>query len=325
MKTKKHSKNQKPLCLVTGGAGFIGSNIVDGLLSRGYRVRVLDNLSTGKRENLAHVRSQIDFIRGDLRNDKDIRKAIQGVSYVFHLAAIASVPQSVAQPMETHAVNVTGTLKLLWASRAAGVKRFIFTSSSAAYGETDKFPTNEEDPLRPESPYAASKIMGEYYCRMFSKLYGVETVALRYFNIYGPRQNPKSRYANVIPIFIRCLLEGISPEVHWDGNQSRDFCHVTDVVSANLLAMTRSGISGEVFNIGTHSEASINDVLNGIKAFLGIKKIRVLHKPKREGDVRRTFADISRARKILGYRPAIPFQAGLKNTIAWFLKHPERL
>ncbi|HOW58214.1 MAG TPA: SDR family oxidoreductase [Candidatus Omnitrophota bacterium] len=319
------SKNQKTLCLVTGGAGFIGSHIVEGLVSKGYPVRVLDNLSTGKEENLEHVRSRIDFIHGDLRNDKDIQKSVQGVACIFHLGAIASVPQSVAQPMETHEVNVTGTLKLLWEGRKAGVKRFIFTSSSAAYGETDKFPTREEDPLRPESPYAISKIMGEYYCRMFTKLFGFETVMLRYFNIYGPRQNPKSRYANVIPVFIKCLRLGVSPEIHWDGKQTRDFCHVADVVAANLFAMKKPGISGEAFNIGTHSETSIHDCLKGIRQFLGAKKIPVIHKPKREGDVRRTFADITKARRMLGYRPRISFIAGLKNTINWFLEHPERL
>ena len=326
MMTKKSEKGKlKTLCLVTGGAGFIGSNLVDGLLAKGYRVRVLDNLSTGKKENLEHVLSRIEFVRGDLCRDRDISRAVKGVSYVFHLAAIASVPQSMAQPMETHETNVTGTLKLLKESQKAGVKRFIFTSSSAAYGETHRFPTKEEDPLRPESPYAVSKIMGEYYCRMFSQMFGLETVSLRYFNIYGPRQNPKSRYANVIPIFIKCLLEGVPPEVHWDGKQSRDFCHVADVAAANLLAMKRPGISGEVFNVGTHTEANLLDCLKIIQKSLRIKKFQVIHKPKREGDVRRTFADIRKSRRLLGYDPKVTFEKGLKSTIAWFLKHPERL
>lgn len=319
------SMKKQPLCLVTGGAGFIGSNLADALLSRGFRVRVLDNLSTGKWENLAQAGSKIEFLRGDLRNDRLLQKAVRGVRYVFHLAAIASVPQSVAQPADTHEVNVTGTFRLLQASRKAGVKRFIFTSSSAIYGETDKFPSTEEDLPRPESPYAASKIMGEYYCRNFSQLFGLETVALRYFNVYGPRQNPKSRYANVIPIFLKCILEGDTPEVHWDGKQSRDFVHVDDVVAANLLAMKKNGISGEVFNIGSHSEARIIDCLTGIRNILGIKKLKVRYAPKRAGDVRRTFADVSKARRLLGFRPAVPFKEGLRRTVEWFLKNADRL
>lgn len=316
---------KKPLCLVTGGAGFIGSNLVDGLLAKGYRVRVLDNLSTGKKENLAPVLSRIDFIKGDLRNDKHVQKAVRGAAFVFHLGAIASVPQSVVQPVETHEVNVTGTFKLLDASRKAGVRRFVFTSSSATYGETDEFPTSEEDPFRPESPYGVSKAMGELYCKVFSKTYGLETVSLRYFNVFGPRQNPRSHYANVIPIFIKCFLEGIPPEVHWDGKQSRDFVYVDDVVTANILAMTRSGISGESFNIGTRSEARVIDCLKGIQKILGNTKLKAVYKPKRPGDVRRTFADITKARRMLGYKPAMTFTQGLKKTVEWFLKHPERL
>jgi UDP-glucose 4-epimerase len=241
------------------------------------------------------------------------------------MAAIPSVPQSVAQPVETHEVNVTGTLKLLEASRKAGVKRFMFTSSSSIYGETKKFPSGEKDLPRPTSPYAASKIMGEYYCRNYSELYGLETVALRYFNVYGPRQNPKSRYANVIPIFLKCLLGGVSPEVHWDGKQSRDFIYVDDVVAANLLAMKKPGVSGEVFNIGAHSEARVIDCLTGIKKILGLKKVKIRYTPKRDGDVRRTSADISKARRLLGYQPGVSFKDGLRRTVDWFLKNAGRL
>ena len=316
---------KKPLCLVTGGAGFIGSNLVDGLLSKGFRVRVLDNLSTGKRENLAHVCPRIEFIKGDLRSDKDVKKAVRGARYVFHMGAISNVPQSVDQPLVTHEVNVTGTFRLLQASREAGVKRFIFTSSSSIYGETDKFSSNEKDLPRPESPYAASKIIGEYYCRNFSALYGLETVALRYFNVFGPRQNPKSRYACVIPIFLKCFLDEIPPEVHWDGKQSRDFVHVDDVVAANLLAMKTPGISGEAFNIGSHSEARVIDCLTGIQKILGLKKVKIVHTPKRVSDIRRTFADITKAKRLLGYWPSVPFAEGLRKTVAWFLKNPDRL
>ena len=316
---------KKQLCLVTGGAGFIGSNLVDGLLSQGYRVRVLDNLSTGKKDNLAKAWSEIDFLKGDLRCEKDIQKAVRKVSYVFHMGAIANVPQSVEQPFVTHEVNVTGTFRLLQASREAGVKRFVFTSSSSIYGETNKFPTTEEDLPRPESPYAASKIMGEYYCRNFSTLYGLETVMLRYFNVFGPRQNPKSRYACVIPIFLKCFLEKVPVQVHWDGKQSRDFVYVNDVVAANLLAMKKGGISGEAFNIGSHSEARVIDCLTGIQKILGVKRAKVHHTPKRAGDVRRTFADIGKAKRLLGFRPSVSFSTGLHKTVAWFLKNPDRL
>ncbi|HOW88308.1 MAG TPA: SDR family NAD(P)-dependent oxidoreductase, partial [Candidatus Omnitrophota bacterium] len=276
---------KKEICLVTGGAGFIGSNLAEGLLRRGFRVRVLDNLSTGKRENLAHMLSRIEFIKGDIRDERKLRQALHGVSYVFHLAAIASVPESVAEPRKTHDINVTATSRLLEASLKAKVKRFVFTSSSSVYGETDKFPSTEEDLPRPESPYAASKVMGEYYCRNFSKLYGLETVSLRYFNVFGPRQNPRSRYANVIPIFLKKILDHEPPEVHWDGKQSRDFVYVDDVVAANLLAMKRPGIAGEAFNIGSHSEARVIDCLRGIQQVLGVKKVKVRHTPKRAGDV----------------------------------------
>ncbi len=316
---------KNPLCLVTGGAGFIGSSLVDALLSRGFRVRVLDNLSTGKKENLVEALSRIDFIQGDLRNDKDVKRAVRGVHYVFHMGAISNVPQSVDQPLVTHEVNVTGTFRLLQASRDAGVKRFIFTSSSSVYGETEKFPSNEEDLPRPESPYAASKIMGEYYCKNFSELYGLETVSLRYFNVFGPRQNPKSRYACVIPIFLKCFLDGVPPEVHWDGKQSRDFVYVEDVVDANMLAMKKPGVSGEVFNIGSHAEARVIDCLAGIQKILGVKKVKARYTPKRAGDVRRTFADITKAKRLLGFRPSVPFAGGLRKTVAWFVKHPERL
>lgn len=316
---------KKELCLVTGGAGFIGSNLADALVSKGFPVRVIDNFSTGKLENLGQSLPSIELIRGDLRNGKDLAKAVRGAAYVFHMGAISNVPQSVEQPLVTHEVNVMGTFRLLQASRKAGVKRFIFTSSSSIYGETNKFPSTEDDLPRPESPYAASKIMGEYDCRNFSKWYGLETVALRYFNVYGPRQNPQSRYACVIPIFLKCILDGVPVEVHWDGKQSRDFVYIDDVVTANLLAMKRSGISGDVFNIGSHSEVRVLDCLSGIQKILGLKKVKVRHTPKREGDVRRTFADISKARRLLGYRPGVSFHEGLRRTVHWFLKNADRL
>ncbi len=315
----------KTLCLVTGGAGFIGSNLTDALVSKGFRVRVLDNFSSGKLENLENVLRKIDLIKGDLRREKDIQKSVKGVSYIFHMGAIANVPQSVQDPETTHDVNVTGTFKLLCTAKKAKVRRVIFTSSSAIYGETNIFPSTEKQLPMPESPYAASKIMGEYYCKNFSSLYGLETVCLRYFNVYGPRQNPKSRYACVIPIFLKSVLEGEPVQIHWDGLQSRDFVHVSDVVSANILAMTRRGVSGKSFNIGTHYEARVIDCLRGIQETLKLKRVETVYTPKREGDVRRTFADITKAKKLLGFKPKTAFEKGLQETVKWFLVNSDRL
>ena len=313
-------RSHRPLCLVTGGAGFIGSHIVDGLLDQGCRVRVLDNLSTGKPTHLKHVLSQIDWMKGDLRSDKDVQKAVRGADYVFHTGAVRAVLRSVDNPLETNEVNVTGTLRLLTASRDAGVKRLIFSSSSSVYGETKKFPGEETDPMNPESPYAASKAMGEYYCRIFSTLYRLETVCLRYFNVFGPRQNPESRYSAVIPIFIDCLLKKKAPEIHWDGRQSRDFSYVDNVVHGNLLARRARGVSGQVFNIACHEEYSVLDILQYLERLLGIRSVKPIFKPKRPGDVRRTFADIRKAKRLLGFKVQTRFPEGLKKTVAWFLE-----
>ncbi len=310
---------KKPFCLVTGGAGFIGSHLVENLLREGFRVRVLDNLSTGKKANLAAFLSQIDWVRGDLRKEADVRRAVKGIDYVFHAAASRAVVRSVEAPLETHDVNVTGTLRLLLAARDAGVKRLIFSSSCSVYGDTQKLPCRENDLVSPESPYGASKLMGEHYCRMISSLYGLETVSLRYFNVYGPRQHPESRYSMVIPIFIQRLMQGKRPEVHWDGKQSRDFVYVGDVVKANLLAMKKPNISGEVFNIASREEYSVLGVLDQIRKNLPVKAKPPVFGPKRPGDVRRTSADIQKAGKMLGYRPGTPFKEGLRKTVAWFL------
>ena len=311
---------QEMNCLVTGGAGFIGSNVVDALLAEGHSVRVLDNLSTGKRENLAHVRAQIEFIEGDLRDKETVRRAVRGVDYVFHIAALRAVLRSVEDPTETNDVNVTGTLNLLLAAREFGVKRVIFSSSSSVYGETEMFPLKETALPNPQSPYAASKIMGEYYCRIFTKLYGLETVALRYFNVFGPRQNPESKYSAVIPIFIDCLLKGQAPEIHWDGKQSRDFSYVDNVIEGNLRAAVAPGVAGEVFNIACHEEFSVLDIFNHLKDILKIQEVVPTFKPKRAGDVRRTFADISKAEKLLGFKVQTRFPEGLEKTVEWFLE-----
>ncbi|MBI3313340.1 MAG: SDR family oxidoreductase [Candidatus Omnitrophica bacterium] len=306
-------------CLVTGGAGFIGSHVVEGLLKKRYAVHVFDNLSTGKASNLDSFRGDLNLIKGDLRRDSDLRKAVKGIDYIFHLAANRAVLRSVDNPLETNEVNVTGTLRLLVAARDAKIKRLIFTSSSSIYGNTHKFPSLEGDTPDPQSPYAASKIMGEYYCKQFTSLYGLSTVSLRYFNVFGPRQNPESRYSAVIPLFIDCLLKRKSPEVHWDGKQSRDFSYVDNVVHGNLLAMAKPGISGHVFNVACHEEYSVLDILNALKKILNIHEVKPVFLPKRAGDVRRTYADIHKAKKLLGFKVQTRFFEGLEKTVAWFL------
>ncbi len=316
---------KKRVCLVTGGAGFIGSHITDALLRKGYRVRVLDNFSRGKMENLSDSIRSIDLVRGDIRCLKTVKKMMKGTDYVFHLAAIASVPQSCEDPEETHEVNVRGTLNVLLAARDAKIKRVVFTSSSAIYGDTKNFPTSEQERPMPESPYAASKMMGEYYCRNFTALYGLETVALRYFNVFGPRQDPKSQYSNVIPIFIRQIKLGNPVMVHWDGRQSRDFVYIENVVNANLIAMDHPLAKGESFNIGCREEKNILGIVRELRKCMGIKSLKVKFCPKRAGDVRRTLADITKAKKRMGYRPTVFFDEGLRKTVAWFLNRPKAL
>ena len=317
-------------CLVTGGAGFIGSHIADALVAQGEQVRVFDNLSTGKKENLSQVESKIEFILGDLRDNDAVRGAVKSVDYIFHVAALRAVLRSVDNPIETNDVNVTGTLNVLLAARDSNVKRVIFTSSSSIYGDTEKFPCQENDLPKPQSPYAASKIMGEYYCKIFTRLYGLETVSLRYFNVFGPRQNPESVYSAVIPIFIECLLKGTSPEIHWDGKQSRDFSYIDNVVKGNLLAMKAKagGVVGEVFNIACHEEFSVLDIFENLKDILraatqyrlaDVKNVEPVFKPKRSGDVRRTFADITKAQNLLGFAVQTRFRPGLEKTVKWFL------
>ena len=304
--------------LVTGGAGFIGSNLVDALRARGDEVRVFDNLSSGREENLKHHRSGLELVVGDLRDDRAVREAVRGVDYIFHTAAVRAVLRSVDDPRETNEVNVTGLLNLLLAARDEKVKRVVFSSSSSVYGDTEIFPSREEALPRPQSPYAASKIMGEYYCQIFSRLYGLQTVCLRYFNVFGPRQNPESKYSAVIPIFIDCLVKGVAPEIHWDGGQSRDFTYVENVVRGNLLAAETKGISGEVFNIACHGEHSVLELFEQLKEILKAGSVKPVFQPKRAGDVRRSFADITKAERLLGYKPGILFRRGLEKTVEWF-------
>lgn len=316
----RHAMSQKKLCLVTGGAGFIGSHIVDKLLSEGYGVRVFDNLSTGKKSHLASALTKIEWMQGDLRNLTQVRRAVKGCRFVFHVAANRAVLRSVDNPLETNDVNVNGTLHVLLAAREFGTKRVVFSSSSSVYGDTKKFPSQESDQPNPQSPYAASKLMGEHYCRIFSSLYGFETVSLRYFNVFGPRQNPESKYSTVIPLFIQCIVRGDRPEVHWDGKQSRDFTYVDNVVHANLQAMKKPGVSGEVFNVACHEEFSVLDILKRLEKIMGKKSAKPVFGPKRLGDVRRTYADIQKAERLLGYRVQRYFDEGLRETVKWFLK-----
>jgi len=281
-------------------------------------VRVLDNFLTGKRENIAAFLQQIELIEGDIRDPETCRRACQGVDYVLHQAALPSVARSVEDPQTTNGINITGTLNLLLAARETKVKRFVFASSSSVYGDDDSLPKREGEEGRPLSPYAVSKIAGEHYCRLFFQLYGLSTVCLRYFNVFGPRQDPFSQYAAVIPNFIFRLLQGERPIIFGDGEQSRDFTYVANVVEANLLAATASTeVSGEVLNIACGESISVNALAAGINQILGTD-LRPIYSGPRPGDIRHSQADISRARKILGYQPRHSFWQGLEETIHWF-------
>ncbi len=303
--------------LVTGGAGFIGSNIVRTLAARNESVRVLDNFCEGKRENLADLLSRVEVIEGDIRDTAAVEKAVQGVDYVLHQAALRSVPKSFLNPVETTEVNVTGTLQVLLASAKQKVKRLVFASSSSVYGNTDRMPQQEEDPLAPISPYAVSKLAGEFYCRLFSREYGLETVALRYFNVFGPHQDPASEYAAVIPKFILKILKDDVPLIDGDGLQSRDFSYIDNVVEANLRAATRPNVSGEVLNVACGESHSVLELFETINQILK-KNPRPRFGPARRGDVRRTLADMSKADRFLGTDGRVNFEEGLRRTVKWF-------
>ncbi len=307
------------LWLVTGGAGFIGSNIAEELVRRGKRVRILDNLSTGKMEHVEGFAGKADFMRGDIRAFEDCQRAVDGATYVIHQAAIRSVPKSVDRPVESHEANATGTLNMLIAAKEAKVKRFVYASSSSVYGECKRFPQKEEFKPQPVSPYACSKLAGEHYAILFTKTYGLETVSLRYFNVFGPRQDPESQYSAVIPKFMEHAYLGKPLDVDWDGKQSRDFTHIDNVVQANLLAAVSKKGVGEAFNVANGKTYSLLDLIRVIEKIVGHKLERI-HHPKRQGDVRKTFADISRAKRLLGYKPAMNFDDGLKDTWDYFDK-----
>jgi UDP-N-acetylglucosamine 4-epimerase len=306
-------------CLVTGGAGFIGSSIVRALLARGDRVRVIDNFFSGKRENLAEVAGDIELIEGDVRVEADLERALAGVDVVFHQAAIPSVPRSLVDPIASHDANATATLKLLYTAKKAGVRRVVYAASSSAYGDTPTLPKIETMRPAPLSPYAVSKLAGEQYLAVFAGAYGMETVSLRYFNVFGPRQDPKSEYAAVIPRFVTAGLRGEGVTIYGDGTQSRDFCFIENTVEANMGASTApaADVSGRVFNVACGAATTLNDVVHLLGDLMG-KKIEINYVPGRVGDVKHSLADISEARSRLGYRAAVTFQDGLKRTLAWY-------
>jgi nucleoside-diphosphate-sugar epimerase len=310
--------------LVTGGGGFIGSNIVHALLAKGEEVRVLDNFATGREENLhgpdGKVDGKIELMRGDVTDAATVAQAVRGVDYVLHQAAIPSVPRSIEDPIGSDRVNVHGTVVLLDAARRAGVKRVVYAASSSAYGEKApgqaKVETMMPDPL---SPYAAAKLAGEHYLKVFYASYGLQTVALRYFNVFGPRQDPKSQYAAVIPNFVTAALSGRPATIFGDGGQSRDFCFVDNAVEANLRACTAAGAAGEVFNVACGESTTLLQVVEVIAEILG-KKVPPRHEPARTGDIRHSLADIDKARRILGYTASVRFREGLERTVAWYRK-----
>ena len=306
-------------CLVTGGAGFIGSHLVESLALSGAVVRVLDDFSTGHRENLTGLAAKIVLVEGDVRDGALNRRLMEGIDVVFHLAAVASVAPSISDPLTCNDVNVAGTLNVLTAARDAGVRRVVFASSAAVYGPDPGVPTAETAPFAPLSPYAASKAAGELYCRVFAKLYGVEAVSLRLFNVYGPRQDPASEYSGVVSRFLEWLRVGQPPIIHGDGEQTRDFVFVQDVVNAFVLAGGAPGIGGEVFNVGSGEAATINGLAETL-AGLAVRDrvLRPIHHPEQAGDVRHSRADISKARQALGYAPAVELADGLARTLVWW-------
>lgn len=303
--------------LVTGGAGFIGSHLVDALLEAGCRVTVIDDLSTGRLENLATARDRITFIEGDILDEALLARAVDGCEVVFHQAAVVSVPKTVEDPVGSAAVNDLGTVKMLEAARSAGSRRVVLASSSAVYGDDPALPKNEEMPPRPLTPYAVQKLAGEYNARLYNDLYGLETVCLRYFNVYGPRQDPSSPYSGVISIFMSSAVEKASPTIYGDGGQFRDFIFVRDVVTANLLSATRPGVGGREFNVGTGKHVTINRLWERVQG-LGGFNMPADYGPPRAGDIRESVADIGLAAELLGFAPAWGFEAGLEKTFTWF-------
>ena len=306
--------------VVTGGAGFIGSNLTDKLISRGYRVTIIDNLSTGKLSNLktAIASGEAEFVGGSITNLALLRKTFSGAEYVFHQAALPSVPRSIKDPKKSHDINITGTLNVLIAARDSAVKKVVYASSSSVYGDTPTLPKVEDMSPNPLSPYAVTKLTGEYYCKVFNDIYDLKTVCLRYFNVYGPRQDPNSPYAAVIPLFLNSILAGKSPVIYGDGEQSRDFTFVGDVADANILA-AESDATG-IFNLGNSQRITINELVNRIIDFVGNKSVKPEYREPRPGDIVHSLADISKARAF-GYNPKYNMEKGLKETLESFIKN----
>jgi UDP-N-acetylglucosamine/UDP-N-acetyl-alpha-D-glucosaminouronate 4-epimerase len=304
------------LYLVTGGAGFIGSHLAEELARRGEHVRVVDSLVTGKRHNIAAVRG-VEFIEGDLADLDVARRAVDGADFVLHQAAIPSVPRSVQDPLTSHRANVDATLNVLVAARAARVRRLVYAGSSSAYGDTPTLPKVETMPDAPLSPYALQKLVGEQYCQMFTRLYGLETVIIRYFNVFGPRQDPSSPYSGVISLFISALSDGRQPTIYGDGEQTRDFTYVANIVDGVLRACTSAGASGEVINVATGGRISINTLFRTVCDLIGAH-VKPVYAAPRAGDVRDSQADIDKARRLLGYEPHVSFDEGLRRTVDWF-------
>ena len=305
-------------CLVTGGAGFIGSNLTKALLTSGHTVRILDNFSTGKRENLGPYQERVELIEGDLRSYHFFHEAVCDIEVVFHQGALPSVPRSINDPITTNQVNVEGTLNILDAAKSAGVRRVIYASSSSIYGENPTLPKQEDMTPLPISPYAVAKLAGEKYCQAFTRSYGLETVGLRYFNVFGAGQDPKSQYAAVIPLFITAFLDGGRIQIHGDGEQSRDFTYIDNVVQANMKAAVAEGAAGEVFNVACGERTSLNQILDDLRKVTEVD-VDLEYGPDRPGDVKHSLADISKARDILDYNPTVSAQEGLRRSVTWYL------
>jgi len=312
-----------PLHLVTGGAGFIGSHLVEALLARGDRVRVLDNLSTGRKSNLATVADRIELVEGDLTDRQAVTRAVEGVELVFHQAALASVPLSVERPLEVHAACATGTLVLLEAARGAGVKRLVYAASSAAYGDQPTAAKRESDPAQPQSPYAAAKLAAEHYCRAYTQTFGFETVSLRYFNVFGPRQDPAGPYSAVIPKFVSQMLAGRRPVIFGDGRQSRDFTYVGNVVAGNLLAAEVPAAAGRTINLADGRATTLLQLVDLLNDLLGTA-LEPDFQPARAGDIHQSLADITLARTLLGYHPQVTLEDGLRRSIEYFRSVAQR-
>jgi UDP-glucose 4-epimerase len=306
------------IVLVTGGAGFIGSHIAETLARSGARVRVIDDLSTGHAENVEELGGRVEFVRGSLNDPEALGRALRGVELVFHEAAIPSVPRSVDNPAETHRACVEATFALLNAARAAGVRRLVYAASSSAYGDQETLPKTEEMPPQPLSPYAAAKLVGEYYCQVWTRTYNFETVCLRYFNIFGPRQDPSSTYSGVISRFISALMKGERPQIYGDGEQTRDFTYVANAVDANLRAADTVGGVGQVINVANGEQTSLNQLLGVLKRITGRTEVEAEYHKPRVGDVLHSLADISRARDLLGYEPQVGLEEGLRLTLDWW-------